>query len=131
MLAAGQRDAFGREYRCVRAPRGLQYRNQHALSDRTTNSDCIPGESRDPLVNSSICGTVDPGFRRECEFFVGPICVPEPPDDATQSDSGIRLREAGRAQRRAVGPRAAPAATDRREPFERAGHALVEWLSHL
>ena len=27
---------------------------------------CSPGESRDPLINDSIGGTMGPGFRREC-----------------------------------------------------------------
>src|SRR6266852_4782602 len=38
----------------VRIPVGLQ------------PTDLIRGESRDPLINNSIGGTVDPGFRREC-----------------------------------------------------------------
>ena len=29
---------------------------------------CIPGESWDPLINDSVGGTVDPGFRRECNL---------------------------------------------------------------
>jgi hypothetical protein len=28
----------------------------------------IPGESRDPLINDSVGGTVGPGFRRECDL---------------------------------------------------------------
>jgi hypothetical protein len=27
----------------------------------------IPGEGRDPSTNNSIGGTMDPGFRRECD----------------------------------------------------------------
>jgi len=29
---------------------------------------CIPGESRDPLVNGSTAGEVEPGFRRDAGF---------------------------------------------------------------
>jgi hypothetical protein len=28
----------------------------------------IPGESRDPPINNSVRGTVDPGVRRECDL---------------------------------------------------------------
>jgi hypothetical protein len=31
----------------------------------------IPGESRDPLRRAPGCGAVDPGFRRECDLFLG------------------------------------------------------------
>jgi hypothetical protein len=29
----------------------------------------IPGKSRDPFVNRSTAGWMDPGFRRECDFI--------------------------------------------------------------
>jgi hypothetical protein len=48
-----------------------------------------------------------------------------------RSEGPTRLRETGGAEPRAAGPRAAPAASEGRQPFERARHALAEWLSHL
>src|SRR5712691_2550416 len=37
----------------------------------------IPGESRDPLLNRSAAGLVDPGFRRECGFLGTMFNAPE------------------------------------------------------
>lgn len=42
-----------------------------------------------------------------------------------------RRRDPGNVEPQAGGPRAATAASEWREPLERARHALVEWLSHL
>ena len=47
------------------------------------------------------------------------------------SEGPIRLQETVGAESRAAGPRAAPAASEDRTPFQRACHALAEWLSHL
>jgi hypothetical protein len=47
-----------RFFQNIRIPVGLQ------------PTDLFRGESRDPLLNRSIAGSMDPGFRRECGFLV-------------------------------------------------------------
>src|SRR5216683_3166896 len=46
---------------------GVSGRIDIGMSARLLFTRRIPGEGRDPPGNRSVCGSVDPGFRRECD----------------------------------------------------------------
>jgi hypothetical protein len=52
----------------------------------------IPGESRDPRINDSIGGMVDPGFRRECDLNCCAVGFELLRHRSEHSEAGIPLR---------------------------------------